>query len=45
MIDVSQEVGQPFLQCSAGVITGLGMYFAQFILSAIPRLFVIIANQ
>ncbi len=45
MIDVSQDVGQLFILCSSGVITGLGMYFAQAILSAIPRLFVVIANQ
>lgn len=45
MIDVSLEVSEIFVMVSCGIIAGLVMYFSQAIISAVVRIFVIIANN
>lgn len=45
MIDVSIDFTELFTMVSCGVITGLVMYFSQAIISAVVRIFVIIANN
>lgn len=45
MINVTEEYATLFTICSMGVITGLFMCASQYIISAIVRVFVVIANN